>query len=164
MVRGWEPSVEEALGALVGPARATRLAITYLDQFPEGYRIRTDAGAAARDVVCLAGLEESGDRDVRLFRRDDDAADRFHLKTYRIGGIIPLSEAVPVFENFGFRVLDEVPTPVGRAGATGYVHDFDLQMPAGGDAAAVLKRGTVVERAIADVLEGRGGERSRSTS
>ena len=155
MVRGWEPSVEEALGELVGPARAARLAITYLDQFPEGYRIRTEARAAARDVVCLAGLEDSGDRDVRLFRRDDDAADRFHLKTYRIGGIIPLSEAVPVFENFGFRVLDEVPTPVGRAGAIGYVHDFDLQMPAGGDAAAVLKRGTVVERAIADVLEER---------
>ncbi len=153
MVRGWEPSVEEALGDLVGPARAARLAITYLDEFPEGYRIRTDAGAAALDVVCLAGLEDPGDRDVRLFRRDDDAGDRFHLKTYRIGAIIPLSEAVPVFENFGFRVLDEVPTPVGRGGAIGYVHDFDLQMPGGGDAAVVLKRGPVVERAIADVLE-----------
>ena len=129
MVRGWVPSVEEALGTLVGEARATRLAITYLDQFPEGYRIRTAAEAAARDVVCLAGPRNAGDRDVRLFRRDDDEADRFHLKTYRVGEIIPLSEAVPVFENFGFRVLDEVPTPVG-GGATGYVHDFDLQMPA----------------------------------
>jgi glutamate dehydrogenase len=154
MVRGWVPSVEEALGALVGEARATRLAITYLDQFPEGYRIRTAADAAARDVVCLSGLEDAEDRDVRLFRRDDDEGDRFHLKTYRVGAIIPLSEAVPVFENFGFRVLDEVPTPVG-GGATGYVHDFDLQMPRGGDAAAVLKRGQVVERAIADVLEGK---------
>ena len=154
MVRGWVPSVEEALAPLVGEQRATRLALTYLDQFPEGYRIRTEAEAAARDVVCLAGLESADDRDVRLFRRADDAPDRFHLKTYRIGEIIPLSEAVPVFENFGFRVLDEVPTPVG-GGATGYVHDFDLQMPGGGDAAAVLKRGEMVERAIAEVLEGK---------
>ena len=153
MVRGWGPGVEEALGELVGAQRATRLAITYLDQFPEGYRIRTNADAAARDIVCLAGLEDAGARDVRLFTRDDDAPDRLHLKTYRIGAIIPLSEAVPVFENFGFRVLDEVPTPVG---ATGYVHDFDLQMPGvGGDAAPVLKRGALVERAIADVLEGK---------
>jgi glutamate dehydrogenase len=154
MVRGWVPSVEEALGALVGEQRATRLALTYLDQFPEGYRIRTEAESAARDVVCLAGLENPDDRDVRLFRRADDAPDRFHLKTYRVGEIIPLSEAVPVFEHFGFRVLDEVPTPVG-GGVTGYVHDFDLQMPRGGDAASVLKRGEVVERAIADVLEGK---------
>jgi glutamate dehydrogenase len=155
MVRGWVPSVEEALGELVGEARATRLALTYLDQFPEGYRIRTGAADAARDVVCLSGLEDAGARDVRLISRDTDSGDRLHLKTYRVGEIIPLSEAVPVFENFGFRVLDEVPTPVGRGGATGYVHDFDLQMPGGGDAAAVLKRATLVEQAIADVLEGK---------
>jgi glutamate dehydrogenase len=154
MVRGWAPSVEEALGALVGEARATRLAITYLDQFPEGYRIRTDADAAARDIVCLAGLEGANARDVRLFTRDTDADDRLHLKTYRIGAIIPLSEAVPVFENFGFRVLDEVPTPVG-GGITGYVHDFDLQMPGDGSVAPVLKRAQLVEQAIADVLEGK---------
>jgi glutamate dehydrogenase len=152
MVRGWAPSVEEALGDLVGEARATRLAITYLDQFPEGYRIRTTAASAARDVVCLSGLDGADARDVRLFTRADDAPDRLRLKTYRLGAIIPLSEAVPVFENFGFRVLDEVPTPVG-GGATGYVHDFDLQMPGGGEAAPVLKRATLVERAIADVLE-----------
>jgi glutamate dehydrogenase len=154
MVRGWVPSVEEALGTLVGEARATRLALTFLDQFPEGYRIRTDAPAAARDVVCLAGLEGPSARDVRLFRREGEPPDRLHLKTYRLGAIIPLSEAVPVFENFGFRVLDEVPTPVGRGGSIGYVHDFDLQMPESG-ADAVLRRGPLVERAIADVLEGK---------
>ena len=92
---------------------------------------------------------------MRLISRDTNSGDRLHLKTYRVGEMIPLSEAVPVFENFGFRVLDEVPTPAGRGGATGYVHDFDLQMPGGGDAAAVLKRAALVERAIADVLEGK---------
>jgi len=156
MVRGWAPSVEEALGEVVGATRATRLSLTYLHEFPEGYRIRTGAEDAARDVVCLSGLQDHGDRDVRLFRRDSDAEDRLHLKTYRVGEIIPLSEAVPVFENFGFRVLDEVPTPVGRGGSVGYVHDFDLQMPGSGAAAPVLKRANVVERAIADVLEGKG--------
>jgi glutamate dehydrogenase len=154
MVRGWVPDVEEALGELVGEARATRLAITYLDQLPEGYRIRTSAAEAARDVVCLSGLENEGARDVRLLGREIDDHDRLRLKTYRVGAIIPLSEAVPVFENFGFRVLDEVPTPVG-GGAVGYVHDFDLQIPGGGDAAPVLKRGPLVERAIANVLEGK---------
>ncbi|HYN45893.1 MAG TPA: NAD-glutamate dehydrogenase domain-containing protein, partial [Allosphingosinicella sp.] len=153
MVRGWGPGVEEALGELVGTARATRLAITYLDQFPEGYRIRTEADAAAKDILCLSGLDGAAARDVRLFTRDDDPEDRLHLKTYRIGEIIPLSEAVPVFEHFGFRVLDEVPTPVG--GGAGYVHDFDLEMPGGGDVAPVLKRRETVERAIAQVLEGK---------
>ena len=34
MVRGWEPSVEEALGELVGPQRATRLAMHLSRRFP----------------------------------------------------------------------------------------------------------------------------------
>ena len=152
MVRGWEPSVEEALGALVGAARATRLAITYLDHFPEGYRIRTSAADAAEDVVRIAGLDGPAARSVRLFSKKGDPAGRLHLKTYRIGAVIPLSEAVPVFENFGFRVLEEVPTPVA-GGEIAYVHDFVLEMPGGADASQVLGRVETVERAIAVVLE-----------
>ena len=42
------------------------------------------------------------------------------------------------------------------AGAeVGYIHDFVLEMPRGGDAAAVIGRARMVERAIAAVLEGR---------
>ena len=154
MVRGWEPSVEEAIGELLGTARATRLALTYLDDFPEGYRIRTGPQEAALDVIRIAGLAGASGRDVRLFRREEDAPSRLHLKTYRLAGIIPLSEAVPVFENFGFRVLEEVPTALDQ-GDLGYIHDFVLEMPGGGDAEEVMKRGRQVERAIANVLEGK---------
>ena len=34
MVRGWEPSVEEALIERVGAGRATRLTLTYAGDFP----------------------------------------------------------------------------------------------------------------------------------
>src|SRR3546814_7324225 len=70
MVRGWEPSVEEALGALVGPARATRLALSILDDFPEPYRTRTDAHEAAQDVLRVCELDGAAARDARLYRKD----------------------------------------------------------------------------------------------
>ncbi len=155
MVRGWEPSVEEALGSIVGPARATRLALSYMDDFPEGYRIRTGPNEAAQDVLRICDLDGAAARDARLFRKgDDDGGGRLHLKTYRLAAIIPLSEAVPVFENFGFRVLEEVPTALDR-GDLGYIHDFVLEMPGGEDAAEIMKRARLVERAISAVLEGR---------
>jgi glutamate dehydrogenase len=154
MVRGWEPSVEEALGTIVGTARATRLALSYMDDFPEGYRIRTGASEAAQDVLRIVDLDGASARGARLFRKEDDGAGRLHLKTYRLAAIIPLSEAVPVFENFGFRVLEEVPTALD-GGDLGYIHDFILEMPQGGEAANVMKRGRLVERAIAAVLEGK---------
>jgi glutamate dehydrogenase len=154
MVRGWEPSVEEALGAIVGTARATRLALSYMDDFPEGYRIRTGPPEAAQDVLRICELDGAAARDARLFRKEEDGTGRLHLKTYRLAAIIPLSEAVPVFENFGFRVLEEVPTALD-AGDLGYIHDFVLEMPRGGDAADVMKRARLVERAISAVLEGK---------
>lgn len=83
MVRGWEPSVEEALGALVGPARATRLALSILDDFPEPYRTRTGAEEAAQDVLRVCELEGAAARDARLYRDADHAPGQLRLKTYR---------------------------------------------------------------------------------
>jgi glutamate dehydrogenase len=151
MVRGWEPSVEEALGEQVGPARATRLALGYLDHFPEGYRTRTPAEEAAQDVLRIDRLNRARTRDVRLFGKGSEPSDRLHLKTYRLGSVIPLSEAVPALENFGFRVLEEMPTPFG---SVGYIHDFLLELPDDHGAAQVLDRAELVERAVASVLEG----------
>ena len=92
-------------------------------------------------------------RDPVEVRTAEDGANALRLKTYRLAGVVPLSEAVPVFENFGFRVLEEQPTALD-GGQLGYIHDFTLEIPNDGSAAEVLKRGEVVERAIAAVLEG----------
>jgi glutamate dehydrogenase len=154
MVRGWEPAVEEALGTLVGPQRATRLGLTYFDDFPEPYRVATVPAEAALDLLRISGLHGSGERAARLYRREGDGEKRLRVKTYRLGGVIPLSDAVPVFENFGFSVLEEHPWALDE-GRLGYIHDFLLEMRGDGDAAEVLERGKLVERAIADVLEGK---------
>ena len=66
---------------------------------------------------------------MRLFRRANDEPGQLRIKTYRRGGLIPLSDAVPVLENFGFRVLEEMPSQVGRGGTIGYIHDFRLELP-----------------------------------
>jgi glutamate dehydrogenase len=40
---------------------------------------------------------------VRIYPHDG----KLRIKLYRLGGPLPLSDAVPVFENFGFRVIEE---------------------------------------------------------
>jgi glutamate dehydrogenase len=154
MVRGWAPAVEAALASAGSAGRATRLALTYAATFPIGYRNHYGPQEAARDILRLQALSEPGQRSVRLYRGDDDAAGRLSLKIYRIGGLIPLSEAVPVLENFGFRVIEEVPTGLD-GGALGYVHDFLLEIGDTVDVPALFARADVAEAAIAAVLEGR---------
>jgi len=153
MVRGWAPAVEEALAAQVGPGRATRLTLSYAHEFSDSYRARIEPEEGAADILRLAGLADPDDRGVRLFRRDSDEAGQLRIKTYRRGGLIPLSDAVPVLENFGFRVLEEMPTAVG-GGALGYIHDFLLELPAGTDTDAIVARAETIESALSCVLGG----------
>jgi glutamate dehydrogenase len=154
MVRGWEPGVEEALVELVGSARATRLSLAYVDDFPEAYRVRTEPQEAAQDVLRICELKTASERHARFYRAEDDGPSRMRLKTYRLAAIIPLSEAVPVFENFGFRVLEELPWALDE-GRLGYIHDFVLEPQSGTPVEDVLERPGLVERAISAVLEGR---------
>ncbi|HYI43480.1 MAG TPA: NAD-glutamate dehydrogenase domain-containing protein, partial [Sphingomicrobium sp.] len=152
MVRGWAPAVEAELVALAGPARATRLALTYVSAFSDGYRSRTSAEEAAADVMRLAALSGEEARGVRLSRLGDDNG-RLQLKTYRRGQLIPLSEAVPVLENFGFRVLEEIPTALA-GGGIGYIHDFRLELPGVESLDSIMERAPIIEDAIACVLGG----------
>ena len=154
MVRGWQPSVEEALIGLVGPGRATRLALTYADDFPDEYCTRTRPAEAAQDILRLNALDGDGQRDARLYRETVGGAQRLRLKIYRRGGLIPLSEAVPVLENFGFRVLEEIPTEL-HGQALAHIHDCLLELPAGAEIDEILERAGVIEGAIADVLAGK---------
>jgi glutamate dehydrogenase len=152
MVRGWSPAVESELIAAAGAARATRLALTYIPALPDGYRARTAPEEGAADIMRLCALAGDQDRDVRILRLATDAPGQLRLKTYRKGDLIPLSEAVPVLENFGFRVLEEMPTAL--AGGQGYIHDFLVEIASEAGMDAILERTGEIERAIANTLCG----------
>src|SRR4051812_26284916 len=152
MVRGWSPAVEAELIGAAGAPRATRLALTYLNAFPDGYRARTAPEEGAADILRLCELSDDEARDVRIWRSDTDGPRQLRLKMYRRGGLIPLSEAVPVLENFGFRVLDEMPTAL--SGGNGYIHDFRVEIGGEADVQPIFSRIAQVEGAIANVLRG----------
>jgi len=159
MLRGWCDAVEDALAASEEPGRAAALAKRYGESFPASYRDLYGPAEAARDIERVRHLD--GDdptrplrRDVRLYRLDSDAADHLRLKIYQQGGSMPLSDAVPALENFGFRVLAELPTQLDGADA-GTIHDFTLGLPRGEHAAPLLGRAEAIEHAICAVINGR---------
>ena len=149
MLRGWAPAVEAALAEITDPARAARLALRHANSFPQAYRATSTPEEAARDIVRLATLETPEARSVRLYRD----ASGVRLKIYRYGGALALSDAVPVLENFGFRVIEEVPTALADE-AEGFVHDFAIQAGPEAVPGALEGNTAVLEAAIADVLQG----------
>jgi glutamate dehydrogenase len=147
MVRGWVPDVEAALAETVTGQRAARLALRWAATFPQNYRNVSTAEEAAADILRIAALETADSREVRLFPAVPGEDRR--LKIYKLGALA-LSDAVPVLEHFGFRVIGELPTRL-RDESNAFVHDFVVEVSdtvAGGDVA-------VLEGAIAAVLENR---------
>ncbi|ARS27707.1 NAD-glutamate dehydrogenase domain-containing protein [Sphingomonas sp. KC8] len=153
MVRGWNPAVEAALAEQVGAGLAARMTLAFSAAFPPAYRERYPADEAGRDIICLRALNDADDRSARLYRLLTDDPRRLRLKCYRLGGLIPLSDAVPVLEAFGFRVLKETPTALD-AGALGYIHEYLLELDETIDPDALMARAGVAEQAIAAVLAG----------
>ena len=155
MLRGWGEAVERHLAENEDNARAAAIAARYAPAFPAGYRNHYGAGEAATDIERLRALEAntSRNRDARLYRGADDAAEALRLKVYQEDGALPLSDAVPALENFGFRVLTEMPTSL-EDGELGTIHDFKLALKDGADTSALLDRSDIIEGAIAGVLSG----------
>ncbi len=163
LLRGWTDAVEAALAASEEPNRAAALALRHAPAFPAAYRAAYGPQEAARDIARLRLLiapdaGHSLGRDVRLYRLDSDAPDQLRLKVYQRSGVLPLSDAVPALENFGFRVLSELPTALAgdeaHGGSWGTIHDFQLALPAGYEAAGLLDRAAVIEQAVCAVLNG----------
>ncbi|MCB2077331.1 MAG: NAD-glutamate dehydrogenase, partial [Novosphingobium sp.] len=156
MVRGWGEAVEAELAEREDPARAAAVAARYADAFPLGYRATNGAVEAAQDILRLRHLDVNHDdgetrRDARLHSRTGVMDDRLDLKIYQRRGSLPLSDAVPMLENFGFRVVREIPTTL-RDGELGSIHDFDLELPPTFSEGDLLARRDVIETAVAAVL------------
>ena len=157
MLRGWSEAVESEIAASEDPSRAAAIAGRFAEAFPLAYRSAYGPAEAAQDIARLRKLAGEGEeglrRDARLHQRAGDEPGTLWLKLYQRSGTIALSDAVPALENFGFRVVEDLPTDLDQ-GRLGTIHDFQLALPMGLDPGAVMARAVAIEAAFANVLNG----------
>jgi glutamate dehydrogenase len=165
LVRGWVDAVEAEIAKSDEPARAAAIAARYADAFPLAYRSAHGPAEAALDIGRLRRLAADGDeghaaaarRGVRFHQVAGDGADRLRLKIYLRAGMLPLSDAVPALENFGFGVVEDLPTELAvKSEHLGTIHDFLLALPAGASTDALLARAPTIEDALNQVINGEG--------
>ncbi|QNE05343.1 NAD-glutamate dehydrogenase domain-containing protein [Croceicoccus marinus] len=163
MLRGWSEAVEGELAKLEDSTRAAAISARYAESFPTSYRSFYGSIEAARDISRLHNITPAGEgasadappaRAVRIYCPDHQPAtadEPLRLKVYQQHGQLPLSDAVPALENFGFRVMSEIPTLLD-GGGLGTIHDFGLGLIGGEDPDELLARADAIEDAIAAVL------------
>ncbi len=126
IVRDWRDELREQLVARHGEETGLKLANRYGRALPAGYIEEVSPAVAAKDVDCLAALDGPNDLRLSLYRsRRKDGGLRFKL--FRQLDDIPLSDALPMMENMGLRVISEHPYKVESSAGVAYIQDFEVQ-------------------------------------
>ncbi|WP_291385372.1 NAD-glutamate dehydrogenase [Devosia sp.] len=133
-------------------ARDTEGMAPWLNAFSAAYQSRNNAEQALADIAVINRLHGEASLALKLIERaDGDGA--YGLKVYHRGKPIPLSDRVPMLENFGFRVIDErTYTIEPRDQAEIYIHDMVLDT-VGARAEDFAVRAPLVEEAILAVWQ-----------
>ena len=126
IVRDWRDELRERLVERHGEEAGLKLLARFGSALPAGYIEDVSPNVAADDVEHLAAL--TGPEDLRLAL---DAAPGkqggMRFKLYRPLKDIPLSDALPMMENMGLRVITEHPYRLDAEGGVVYIQDFEVE-------------------------------------
>ncbi len=126
--RRWEDDLKIALIEALGEERAAALMRGYEHAFPVAYRDEITPRAAVRDIAFIEKLDADNPYAVNLYRPVEADERSLRLRVFRAGASVPLSASLPVLENMGLEVLDEVSYEIGPGDAEPvFVHDFGLK-------------------------------------
>src|SRR5690606_7132285 len=126
IVRNWHDDLRDALVAEHGEQEGLALASRYGRPLPTAYLQEAGTAVAADDVRHLSSLKGADDLALSLHRHHDGVGG-LRLKFYRQGSDITLSDALPMMENMGLRVITEHPYLLRIAGAPTYLQDFEVE-------------------------------------
>ncbi|ROU06104.1 NAD-glutamate dehydrogenase [Lysobacter enzymogenes] len=126
IVRNRQDDLREALVRNNGEQQGLALIQRYGRALPPGYIDEVSAGVAAQDIAHLAAL--TGPEDLRLsLCRTRPGEGGLRFKFYRQLDDIPLSDALPMMENMGLRVISEHPYRLTVDGQPVYIQDFEVE-------------------------------------
>ena len=125
----WNDRLREVLTRERGEAAGLALAGRYRRVLPLAYQDDVAPADALGDLAELEALREQpqGLR-LCLHRPAGQKRERVHLKIVKLGDPVPISDILPMLENFGLRVISERPYELTwPEGGAAWIQDFELE-------------------------------------
>ncbi len=125
-VRTWEDRLRDVAVSRFGEADGLRRYRKYVGVFPAAYREDVSPRAASYDIESIAGLEQAPDAlRMSLYRPRSEARNHLQIKLFCRDQPIPLSDALPMLENMGLRIISERPYELDTADGVVWMQDFE---------------------------------------
>ena len=123
IVRNWQDGLRDALVRAKGESDGLRLARRFAKGLPPGYIDAVTPEMAAQDLVRADQLSDDKDLALTLYEGNDG----LRFKAIRFDRVIALSDALPMLENLGLRILSEHPYELEADGRIVAIQDFVVQ-------------------------------------
>lgn len=132
--RSWSDHLSDAVTASHGEEKSLEVVSRWAHAFGPDYEHRYAPAEVIHDIETLETVIQSGEIGMNLFRLDGSPGHKLRFKIYRKDNPIPLSDVLPIFEDLGFRVIDEGgPHRVQLDDQILVIHNFGLETRDGSD-------------------------------
>ena len=134
-VATWTDHLRTTLQGALAPAAAARLFQRYANLFPLAYQTAVSPSTSLQDINAMEHLaNSSATMHWRVHHPELDSRTtpaRLHLRLVRRGSSLPIADLVPMFENFGLRLLGEQSWILGETSSQRIaIQDFEIELKA----------------------------------
>ncbi len=127
--RSWNDSMRDTLNEKYGQEKGLKLFERYQFSFPAGYREVNDTYSACYDIAYIEELLEGNELGMSFYRPPEAESHVLRFKLFRFDKTIPLSDALPLLENMGLRIVGEAPYEIMVEGRSVWLNDFQMEYP-----------------------------------
>ncbi|MFY8061828.1 MAG: NAD-glutamate dehydrogenase domain-containing protein, partial [Arenimonas sp.] len=148
IIRNWKDEFRDALIHGFGEERGISLAGRYLPALPQSYVETVSPDQSVEDIRQVELLTSDGGLTLNLYQKED----RLRFKLFSLDKEIALSDALPMLENLGMKVLTENPYILSLEERKVIIQDFAIES---GAVVAVEHITADFEQAFAAVWQGK---------
>ncbi len=125
----WQDRVRTILVDRLGEDQGIARTARYRQAFPLAYEEHVTPEEGFEDIEELEALRtQPGALKLNLYRPPGQILTRVHLKIVKLGDPVPISDVLPMLENFGLRVISERPYELRwPEGGAAWIQDFELE-------------------------------------
>ncbi|GAB3091622.1 NAD-glutamate dehydrogenase domain-containing protein [Pseudomaricurvus hydrocarbonicus] len=128
ITRSWTDRLYESLCDTYGEEKGARLYANFGEAFSSSYRETYEARAAVQDLETIAQLDNENRLAMSFYQPIGADKKDMRFKIFHLDKALELSEAIPVLENLGLRVIGEHPYRIQeKNGICVWMQDFGLR-------------------------------------
>ncbi|MCX7120506.1 MAG: NAD-glutamate dehydrogenase [Gammaproteobacteria bacterium] len=125
--KSWKEGFKESALGYFGEERGNALVSRYKGAFSAGYREAFTPMHALSDIEHIEALSNTDALGMSLYRPLCATQQEIKFKLFRYQETVPLSDALPILENMGLRVIEEQPYQLDfKDGRQLWINDFSL--------------------------------------